>query len=216
MSEPKAQGQEPTMEEILASIRRIISENDDPAATPAKAPVGKGAGAQQTIGDDGVLELTDAVGSDGKVVNIAAAKAAAPINIPEPRATEEPPTMADPTEPVARPNPIDVAVDDVELAATEPAPKTPRAAAADDALVGAAAATVSTSAFAALAHELSRKNGGDVTVGSLPIGSGRTLEDLVKEMIRPMLREWLDANLPGMVERMVKREIERLVHRAEE
>jgi cell pole-organizing protein PopZ len=216
MSEPKAQGQEPTMEEILASIRRIISENDDPAAAPAKAPPGKGAGAQQSIGDDGVLELTDVVGSDGKVVNIAAAKATTPVTIPEPRTTEEPP-MAEPTpDPVARPKPIDVPVDDVELAAVEPTLRTPRTAGEDDALVGAAAATVSTSAFAALAHELSRKNGGDTTTGSLPIGSGRTLEDLVKEMIRPMLREWLDANLPGMVERMVKREIERLVHRAEE
>ena len=46
MSDPKAQTAEPTMEEILASIRRIISENDDdgekkPAeagAQPAAAP----------------------------------------------------------------------------------------------------------------------------------------------------------------------------------
>ena len=58
MTEPKAQSQEPTMEEILASIRRIISENDDPSAA-AKAPPGKGAGANQTIAADGVLELTD-------------------------------------------------------------------------------------------------------------------------------------------------------------
>jgi hypothetical protein len=203
------------MEEILASIRRIISENDDPAAAPAKAPPGKGAGAQQTIGDDGVLELTDAVGSDGKVVNIAAAKAAAPINTPQPRTTEEPPTMAEPTEPVARPKPIEVSVDDVELASAEPAPK-PARAMDDEALIGAAATAVSTSAFAALANELGRKNDDGTTTGSLSIGSGRTLEDLVKEMIRPMLREWLDANLPGMVERMVKREIERIVRRAED
>ena len=199
------------MEEILASIRRIISENDDPAAAPTKAPPGKGAGAQQTVGDDGVLELTDMVGNDGKVVNIAAAKATASVNIPEPRAIEEPP-MADPT-----PKIIDVPADDVELSAAEPAPKRARTTVDDDALVGAASAAVSTSAFAALAHELSRKDGDDdTTTGSLSIGSGRTLEDLVKEMIRPMLREWLDANLPGMVERMVKREIERLVRRAED
>jgi hypothetical protein len=158
------------------------------------------------------------VGNDGKVVNIAAAKAAASVDIPEPRATEEPSTMADPTpEPVARPKPIDVPVDDVELASIEPVPKSTRPTGNDDALVGAASAAVSTSAFAALAQELGRRNGDDTaTTGSLSIGSGRTLEDLVKEMIRPMLREWLDANLPGMVERMVKREIERLVRRAED
>src|SRR5258708_7566442 len=130
MSEPKTQGQEPTMEEILASIRRIISENDDPAAATAKAAPGKGAGAQQTIDEDGVLELTDMVGNDGKVVNIAAAKAAASVDIPEPRPTEEPPTMADPTP--ERPKVIDVPVDDLELSSAEPEPKAVRAAMDDD------------------------------------------------------------------------------------
>ena len=36
------------------------------------------------------------------------------------------------------------------------------------------------------------------------------LEDLVREMLRPMLKAWLDDNLPGMVERMVRAEIERV------
>jgi cell pole-organizing protein PopZ len=40
--------------------------------------------------------------------------------------------------------------------------------------------------------------------------NARTLEDLVKEMLRPMLKSWLDDNLPGMVERIVKAEIERV------
>jgi cell pole-organizing protein PopZ len=40
--------------------------------------------------------------------------------------------------------------------------------------------------------------------------NARTLEDLVKEMLRPMLKSWLDDNLPGMVERMVRAEIERV------
>jgi cell pole-organizing protein PopZ len=33
--------------------------------------------------------------------------------------------------------------------------------------------------------------------------NARTLEDLVKEMLRPMLKSWLDDNLPGLVERIV-------------
>jgi cell pole-organizing protein PopZ len=40
--------------------------------------------------------------------------------------------------------------------------------------------------------------------------NARTLEDLVKEMLRPMLKSWLDDNLPGLVERIVKTEIERV------
>ncbi|GAC1622072.1 MAG: DUF2497 domain-containing protein [Bradyrhizobium sp.] len=40
--------------------------------------------------------------------------------------------------------------------------------------------------------------------------NARTLEDLVKEMLRPMLKAWLDDNLPPLVERIVKAEIERV------
>ena len=42
------------------------------------------------------------------------------------------------------------------------------------------------------------------------VQNGRTLEDLVREMLRPMLKTWLDDNLPGMVERLVRAEIERV------
>lgn len=38
----------------------------------------------------------------------------------------------------------------------------------------------------------------------------RSLEDVVREMLRPMLREWLDDNLPSLVERLVRTEIERV------
>lgn len=41
-------------------------------------------------------------------------------------------------------------------------------------------------------------------------GQPQTVEDLMKEMLRPMLRAWLDQNLPALVERLVKAEIERV------
>jgi hypothetical protein len=224
MNEPKAQSQEPTMEEILASIRRIISENDDPAAPAAAATSASAAtrpapsaspSAAKPAADD-VLELTDMVGSDGKVVNIASARAEPAIDIPEPSATDEislePPRQS-------QSKPIEVPVEDLELSSPEPdpMPADKTSSSDDDKLVGTGAASLSTAAFAALAHELDRKNNDATPVtSSMALGSGRTLEDLVKEMIRPMLRDWLDTNLPGMVERMVKREIEHLVRRAEE
>lgn len=37
------------------------------------------------------------------------------------------------------------------------------------------------------------------------------LERMVRESLRPMLREWLDTNLPPIVERMVKSELERIM-----
>jgi cell pole-organizing protein PopZ len=42
------------------------------------------------------------------------------------------------------------------------------------------------------------------------VQNARTLEDLVREMLRPMLKVWLDDNLPGLVERLVRAEIERV------
>jgi cell pole-organizing protein PopZ len=42
------------------------------------------------------------------------------------------------------------------------------------------------------------------------IGSGVTVEDMMREMLRPMLKEWLDENLPSVVERMVEKEIARV------
>ncbi|MBS7699524.1 MULTISPECIES: DUF2497 domain-containing protein [unclassified Chelatococcus] len=37
-----------------------------------------------------------------------------------------------------------------------------------------------------------------------------TMEDFVREMLRPMLKSWLDENLPSLVERLVRQEIERV------
>ncbi|MTH97998.1 PopZ family protein [Roseibium sp. RKSG952] len=46
------------------------------------------------------------------------------------------------------------------------------------------------------------------------VGSqAQTLEDLVRDMLRPMLKAWLDQNLPPMVEDMVKKEIQRVTRR---
>jgi cell pole-organizing protein PopZ len=42
------------------------------------------------------------------------------------------------------------------------------------------------------------------------VQNARTLEDLVKEMLQPLLKAWLDDNLPGLVERLVRAEIERV------
>lgn len=45
-------------------------------------------------------------------------------------------------------------------------------------------------------------------------GNSKTIDELVKEMLRPMLKEWLDNNLPPIVENLVKAEIERVSGRS--
>ena len=65
MSDPNAE-QEPSMEEILASIRRIISEDgdEDTAEEAGREPE------PPAEHEEGVLELTDEVQDDGTVVNL--------------------------------------------------------------------------------------------------------------------------------------------------
>ncbi len=77
-------GAEPSMEEILASIRRIIADEKDPAAvTASDAPA-----------SEDVLELTQMVQDDGSVVDVAAASPPAPEPVfvaPEPEPVPPPP-----------------------------------------------------------------------------------------------------------------------------
>lgn len=40
-----------------------------------------------------------------------------------------------------------------------------------------------------------------------PAGTGQTLEGLVRDMLRPMLSDWIDTHLPTIVERLVKQEM---------
>jgi cell pole-organizing protein PopZ len=249
MSDPKAQTQnEPTMEEILASIRRIISENDEeqeakkraetqtappPPVTPFRdvtQPAGVPAGAD-------VLELTEMVTEDGSVVSLTGDesvedqfRAASEPLTPEP-VTPEPP-MPEPVilaeiveervaeqgtgeniEPkdenagkagMTMANPKD---DSVEFASNSGAN-----AATDERLVSDTAAAAATATFAELARTMAQEPSSS---GNMPLGSGRTLEDLVKEMLRPMLKDWLDRNLPPMVEHMVRRELDRMTRKAE-
>jgi uncharacterized protein len=48
-------------------------------------------------------------------------------------------------------------------------------------------------------------------LNNLGLGNaGLTIEAMMREMLRPMLKEWLDEHLPTVVERMVEREITRI------
>jgi len=175
--------QEPTMEEILASIRRIISEDDAPAEGEALAEAGPGgasaSAAPEPLSDleipaaeppsldlnEDVLELTD--------------------RLDPPAELEEPLAMSD-LEVVAPPARSDTIPEDL-----------PPLGEAEH-LVGDPAAWSAASSF----EKLER--------GILMPASGRTLEDVVRELLRPMMKAWLDENLPSLVEQQVAAEIERV------
>ena len=180
--------QEPTMEEILASIRRIISEDDAPAETAAAAP-------------EPVVEAAP----EPKPVFEAAEPAPVEDEVLE---------LTEPYEAPAAESIGDLDVADVApFPAAEPAPE-PVAAAVYDSLVGESAAASAASAFAGLAATFQKPETPIAAPQDMPFVSGNTVEAMVQAMLRPMLKEWLDANLPGIVEAQVRKEVERIARNA--
>jgi cell pole-organizing protein PopZ len=210
-----AKAQEPSMEEILASIRRIIADDDaskaskpaeSPAPKPAPTPPRPPASKQDDI--DAMLAEME--------IKVQAAK-------PPPPKSARPPAdvlhlteaMAAPTGP-PRPAPNFRTIDgnsDVIFTdrPPEPAParaaEEPRRAFAPSPAPQPASPSerlLSTTATAAVDQAF------NTLARIMLLNNARTLEDLVKEMLRPMLKNWLDDNLPGLVERIVRAEIERV------
>ena len=215
------------MEEILASIRRIIADDESkpadavpapvapapkpavvasvppPAPKPAPAPKAPEKAPEPEVSNsqddiDAMLASLDAVTSEPEV------RAAPPADdvfelTDEMVVAEEPEPAFRHVEPT----------DDLEFAEAVAAHTPPRfdppsydpphreQPAMTPQMMSNSTASAVESAFHSLANTVLSNN-------------ARTLEDLVKEMLRPMLKSWIDDNLPGLVERIVKAEIERV------
>lgn len=183
------------MEEILASIRRIISEDEAPASAQA-----------EPAEDEPVARTEEEP--------VAVAEPAVELS-PEPAAAFEPVAeveeeddVLDLTDPVAAAS-TEESIGDLDVfaappAAPAPAP-TPAAASApmidEDSLVSAPAAAATVSAFGQLAQRV-----------AMP-AANQTLDDVVRELLRPLLKEWLDQNLAAIVQAKVEEEVERLARR---
>jgi cell pole-organizing protein PopZ len=175
------------MEEILASIRRIISEDGEagkePPAMPAAAPAAvlPPEPAKPAEKPAEILELTEMVSDDGKVTNLSA-QAAAPTPPPAPSSSPE------------------------------PAPPPAASTASGEGLISATTAAAAASSLASLqAMAKEPETEPSAPPRSLALGEGAlTIEDIVREELRPILQSWLDENLPGMVERLVQKEIKRI------
>jgi cell pole-organizing protein PopZ len=193
MSDPRNANNDPSMDDILASIRKIISDDEARAQVNSQQAAhqsGRPAGAPppeaqtRTAGRDDVLMLTDLIEDSKSGVDDASPLPPMPL----PR--------IDPAHAAEMPQP-----------SVEPR--------AEQSLVGAAVVGAATSAFARLSQAVQDSVPPPAAHEPGPSvgGNGKTVEDLVKEMLRPMLKEWLDRNLPPMVERYVEREIVRLTRR---
>ncbi|WP_372619294.1 DUF2497 domain-containing protein [Falsiroseomonas sp.] len=181
---PKPGPGDPAMDDILASIRRILNEDDGAGATPP------GAGGAAASGEPASepLDLTESM-----MVQPAAAPPAAQARAPEP-AAPEPPRAAEPPQPAPAVEPA------------EPEAPSPGAMPAE-VLVAPAVAAATTAAVGRLLRAVVQERAATVSRG------GPSIEDVVREEIRPLLKDWLDQHLPPLVERLVRAEIERVVGR---
>jgi uncharacterized protein len=210
-----AKVQEPSMEEILASIRRIIADEDTaktgkPAESAAPKPSSPAADPPSSPPEPPPAAANGQNDIDAMLADLEEPQPPAPTVEPEPAAA--PADVLDLSEENVAPTPepeqaasfltidgdSDVVFADRESEALQrPVEAAPQPIVNDRTLISNATAQAVDSAFNALAHTVLGQN-------------ARTLEDLVKEMLRPMLKSWLDDNLPSLVERIVRAEIERV------
>jgi len=205
---------EPTMEEILASIRKIISEDstEQPAAPGAAAPSAPAAAmpaaAPVVPPEADVLELTQEIPADPP-----------PAPKPEPvRAAPTPPPAPKPAEEIIfadEPKPAPVGGDDIFSdktrkalddtfakipAAVEPSAPTfaPSAPAALNHPPGSSVEAVFeravVSAFDPVLHQWMDHNKTDLM-----------------NAVKPLIREWMDEHFPALLEGAVRNEVERVV-----
>jgi cell pole-organizing protein PopZ len=221
MTQP-AKSQEPSMEEILASIRRIIADDDASKSAPrpaepppqaaAPAPAARPAPPPQAPPPPPrvtppVPSLDEAEAADPEPIAEVEDQAADILDLTEQMAAPMP--QPAPPKPAPQFRTIDGSFD-VSYDEEKPAPQMSEARAPSPSednqyrgdgrsnqLLSSVTSAAVDSAFNTLAQTVLVQN-------------ARTLEDLVREMLRPMLKAWLDDNLPGMVERLVRAEIERV------
>ncbi len=203
------------MEEILASIRRIIADDEKPVA------------AGKSVVADAVVAHPRSAGSVSKPATPANADAAnnqddidAMLANFDTATTEDesrPPQAEEVfelTDEMAVSNAAQAAFqkiepqDDLEFADTAQAQAVPP----DSAAVARPLNPNGAPAARILSHSTvsAVETAFNTLASTVLTNNARTLEDLVKEMLRPMLKSWLDDNLPGLVERIVKAEIERV------
>jgi cell pole-organizing protein PopZ len=180
------------MEEILASIRRIIADDDptqsahpEPEVSGIAAPVLKRAAARRLVEPPPPAAARDLFEEQSADV----------LELTEAVTAPSPPAAA----PHAAPR--------VELRTTDGASGV---GSAD--VVERSAARRKADEAQLLSRETSAAVGSafNTLAQTVLVRNARTLEDLVREMLRPMLKNWLDENLPILVERLVRAEIERV------
>ncbi len=211
----KSSGGEPSMEDILASIRRILAE-DTAAASPDADPEAPPPDAPRAVAsepeDDWDAEPASTLPPQPEVAPAIGEVEARdePVARDGPKSDRhEPPRSASLDGAFAAAMPERNEREDVFVLTPEMRIEVAAGSIGGERVVSNRTADSGTDVLAQLASAILDRR--DIAVGARDI----TLESMVREMLRPLLREWLDRNLPYLIERLVKREIDMMVNRAE-
>ena len=238
MAGEEEQQNDDSMEEILHSIRDIVSgegeeENAESEESVEMAEEEKAAEEVTEAGEEDILELTDVAETEAaeeatemtgeetpqaSTEDVAAteeASAEEAINTEEANNEESDNT---PTEEASGDvlEDIDEALDSQEQPAAEEATtsgdvntnEAPTTAEDAENLISNEAAENATSAMKGLLDNIPKPE-----INSPEFRNGNTVEDLVVETLKPMLSEWLSENLPVIVRQIVEKEVKKLIPR---
>jgi cell pole-organizing protein PopZ len=212
---------ETSMEEILASIRRIISEDGAPPvaaaplaefATPSPPPVLEEVpAAPEAAAPEPAIEA-DAVEAAAESSSPSNPTAAAETLVLTQMLSQEGKVVAlgrpDGVAEMEKTEPLGVLLLTRALPASEPRPAAVRDRLFPRIVAGVGQA-VSQPAPAGVPQSAA------ATSQPPAQGAGLSVEDLVRQSLEPKIQEWLNANLPDIVERLVQQEIERIARKAE-
>jgi cell pole-organizing protein PopZ len=204
MSSANSKVQEPSMEEILASIRRIIADDQEVLRSASGSRNGSSS-------LNNVLDLAERQGPAMSPLSRepeTQRSAEAFASVLSRHALTDDPFAAESHHDEPRDDDLQLTAYDDEPAvegyhdgAAGQVPQTPFSdPGRDDTLLSSAVNASVSDAFTRL---------GSTIMPARP----QTLEDLMKDLLRPILKAWLDENLPGLVERLVQAEIERISRR---
>lgn len=213
---------EPTMEEILASIRKIISD-DEIAPARAAPPAGPALREVPPPAVNDFEDFEDAITGDTLDDDQSMFEAEEVVDLtvaPEPEPAPEPAPAPKVTGPAFT---FEEMLGSARQAAAESVPvesaPLPRAAADRPVAPVPESPMPSTARYAQTA--LTDDHTADIAAGALgkliskmEVSGDNTIEGLVKELLKPMIKEWLDANLAAIVEEKVEAEVQRIARMA--
>ncbi len=206
------------MEEIVASIRRIIAQGGGPASSSAAAEgqtsedAAPGeASAEPEASSEEVMEEAHAMGDVSSFDSTAE-----PVEPASPSHSEQDdqlePAMTEASDQSAETEPFPSSDETESYSGAQAAPAEAEASGSDTLSAARLQSEASEESplITGSAADSTRAAFGQLTQSFSSQQDGRTVEQIVEDLLRPQLKSWLDENLASIVHARVQAEVERI------